>query len=75
MCVFIRSDNIFQSEIRAYQNKQKQTPLPLVRKQTIPTERTPIVGEVSANVCEYRGVSHDQRNGSLWPLICFLDRG
>jgi hypothetical protein len=28
------------------------TPWPLVRKRTIPTERPPLVGEVSANFCE-----------------------
>jgi hypothetical protein len=27
------------------------TPWPLVRKRTIPTERPPLVGEVSANFC------------------------
>jgi hypothetical protein len=27
------------------QNKNKQTPWPLVRKRTIPTERTPLVDE------------------------------
>jgi hypothetical protein len=26
----------------------------VVRKRTIPTERTPLVGEVSANLCGYR---------------------
>jgi hypothetical protein len=31
--------------------KTKKTPWPLVRKRTIPTERTPLVGEVSANFC------------------------
>jgi hypothetical protein len=29
----------------------KKTPWPLVRKRTIPTERPPLFGEVSANVC------------------------
>jgi hypothetical protein len=29
----------------------KQTPWLLVRRQTIPTERSPIVGEDSANFC------------------------
>jgi hypothetical protein len=33
------------------QNKPKKTPWPLVRKRTIPTERPPLVGEVSANFC------------------------
>jgi hypothetical protein len=30
-------------------NKNKQTPWPVVRKRTIPTERPPLVGEVNAN--------------------------
>jgi hypothetical protein len=33
----------------SYNWKQKQTPWPVVRKWTIPTERRPLVGEVSAN--------------------------
>jgi hypothetical protein len=31
--------------------KKTKIPWPLVRKQTIPTERPPLVGEVSANFC------------------------
>jgi hypothetical protein len=34
----------------------------------IPTERPPLVGEISANICEYR-VSRGQRNGSPRPSI------
>jgi hypothetical protein len=37
-----------------------------VRERTIPTERPPLVCEVSANFCVYR-VPHGQRNGSLRP--------
>jgi hypothetical protein len=40
----------------------------LVRKQTIPTERPPLLGEVNANCCVQR-VSLVQRNGSPRPLI------
>jgi hypothetical protein len=40
----------------------------LDRKRTIPTERPPLVGEVSANFCGER-VSRGQRNGFPWPLI------
>jgi hypothetical protein len=36
----------------------------LVHERTIPTERPPLVGEVSANFCRYR-VSRGQRDGSL----------
>jgi hypothetical protein len=38
----------------------------LVRERTIPTERPPLVGEVSANFCGER-VSRGQRDGSLQP--------
>jgi hypothetical protein len=38
----------------------------LVRERTIPTERLPLVGEVSANFWRQR-VSRGQRNGSLRP--------
>jgi hypothetical protein len=37
-----------------------------VRERTIPTERPPLVGEVSSNFCEYR-VQRGQRDGSLRP--------
>jgi hypothetical protein len=40
----------------------------LVRERTIPIERPPHVGEVSANFCGYR-VSCCQRNGSLQPYF------
>jgi hypothetical protein len=40
----------------------------LVRKRAILTERSPLVGEVSANFSGYR-VSRSQRNGSRRPLI------
>jgi hypothetical protein len=40
----------------------------LVRKQTIPTKRPPLVVEVSANFCG-EWVSRGQRNGSPRPLI------
>jgi hypothetical protein len=36
----------------------------LVRERTIPTERPPLVGEVSANFVD-KGVSIGQRGGSL----------
>jgi hypothetical protein len=41
-----------------------------VRKQTIPTERQPLVGEVIANFCRQR-VPRGQRDGSLWPYSRF----
>jgi hypothetical protein len=39
----------------------------LVRKRIIPTERPPLVGEVSANFCGWR-VPRCQRDGSLRAL-------
>jgi hypothetical protein len=47
---------------------KKLNSVALVRKWTIPTERPPYVGEVSANFFGYR-VSRDQRIGSPRPLI------
>jgi hypothetical protein len=45
----------------------------LVRKQTTPTERPPLVGEISANLCGQR-VSRGQRNGSPTAVnLDFLD--
>jgi hypothetical protein len=41
-----------------------------VRERTIPTERPPIVGEVTANFCGYR-VPHGQRDGCLRPYSRF----
>jgi hypothetical protein len=43
----------------------------LVRQRTIPTERPPLVGEVSANFSGQR-VSRGQRNESPRPLISVL---
>jgi hypothetical protein len=34
-----------------YKQTNKTNPVALVRKRTIPTERPPIVSEVSANIC------------------------
>jgi hypothetical protein len=54
--------------------KLNWTPWPLVHKWTIPTERPPLVGKVSANFCRER-VSRGQRNGFPWLLnLGFLDR-
>ena len=48
---------------------KKKNSVALVRERTIPTERPPLVGEVSANFFADRGVSRGQRNGSPRPLI------
>jgi hypothetical protein len=46
----------------------------LVRQRTIPTKRSPLVGEVSANFSGYR-VSRGQRNESPRPLISVFYAG
>jgi hypothetical protein len=38
----------------------------------IPTERPPLVGEVSANLCVYRWMSHSQHRGSPTAIISVL---
>jgi hypothetical protein len=49
-------------------SKKKLNPVAVVFKLTIPTERPPLVGEVSANLCEQR-VLRGQRNEFTRPLI------
>ena len=46
--------------------KKKKNSVALVRERTIPTERPPPVGEVSANLCGKRGVAWSAQ-------LCFLD--
>jgi hypothetical protein len=46
----------------------------LVCKRTIPTERPPLVGEVSGNICGYR-VLRGQHNEFPWPLISVFQTG
>jgi hypothetical protein len=56
------------------QQKQKKNSVALVRKRAIPTERPPLVGEVTANFCGQR-VSRGQRKGSPRPYSRFyMDR-
>jgi hypothetical protein len=53
--------------------KKKLNSVAVVRKRTIPTERPPLVGELSSNLCGYR-VLRGQRNEFPRPLITdFLD--
>jgi hypothetical protein len=37
---------VFSAEMAHWTNKKKQTPWPLVRERTIPTERPPLVDEI-----------------------------
>ena len=46
----------------------------LVRERTIPTERPPPVGEVSANFCGQRGVTWSAQRIPTAVNLCFLDR-
>jgi hypothetical protein len=48
----------------------KKISVALARERTMPTERPPHVGEVSANFCRQR-MSHGQRNGSPRPYSRF----
>jgi hypothetical protein len=59
-----------------HKNKtNKQTPWPLVRKRTIPTERPPLVGEIQCQILRIEGLSRDQRGGSPTVVnLSFLDR-
>jgi hypothetical protein len=53
----------------------KQTPWPLVRKRTIPTERPALVDEIFMPPFVDRGVSRGQRCGSPTVInLSFLDR-
>jgi hypothetical protein len=57
-----RSSVPFEAFTRFRMNvKKKLNSVALVRKQTIPTERPPLDGEVSANLCGKR-VLRGQRN-------------
>jgi hypothetical protein len=48
--------------------EEEMTPGLLVGQRTIPTERPPLVGEVSANFSGEK-MLRGQRNESPWPLI------
>jgi hypothetical protein len=43
----------------------------LMREKTILTERPPLVGEISANFCEYRGVVWSARSISTAVFLVF----
>jgi hypothetical protein len=46
----------------------------LVRERTTPTQRPPLVGEVSANFCGYRGVAWSVRRVPYGLNLGFLDQ-
>ena len=53
---------------------KKRNSVALVRERTIPTERPPPVGEVSANFCGLRGVTWSAQRIPTAVNLCFLDR-
>ena len=53
---------------------KKKNSVALVREGTIPTERPPPVGEVSANFYGYRGVTWSAQRIPTAVNLCFLDR-
>jgi hypothetical protein len=50
--------------LNKHNNNNKQTPWPLVRERTIPTERPPLVDEILVPTFVDRVVSRGQRGGS-----------
>jgi hypothetical protein len=70
----IRRSTLWDIDSIVIQPINKQTPWLLVHKRTITTERPPLGGEVSANLCGYR-MSHGQRNRFTTAVnLGFLDR-
>ena len=53
--------------------KTKLNSVALVRERTIPTERPPPVGEVSANFCGQMGVTWSAQRVHTAVNLCFLD--
>jgi hypothetical protein len=54
--------------------KKKKTPWLLVRKRTIPTERPPLVGEVSAKLLRMKGVAWPAQRIPTAVNLGFLDQ-
>ena len=63
-----------RQQVQHNHHTKKLNPVALVRKRTIPTERPPPVGEVSANFCGYRGVTWSAQRIPTAVNLCFLDR-
>jgi hypothetical protein len=59
---------VFNPACLSYKSGIELNSVAVVRKRTIPTDRPPLVGEVSANLCGQR-VLRDQRNELPRPLI------
>jgi hypothetical protein len=69
LCDSVKCSTLYKAMIT---NKQTNS-VAWVRERTIPTERPPLIGEVSADICG-SSVSHGQRDGSLGSIFNFLDR-
>jgi hypothetical protein len=54
--------------------KLRKNSVTLVRKRTIPTERLPLVGEVSANLLRIKGVAWSPQRIPTAVNLGFLDR-
>jgi hypothetical protein len=67
LCIYF----VLWATLRRYLN---WTPWPLVRKRTIPTERPPLVGEVSANFLRIEGVMWSAQRIPTAVNIGFQDR-
>jgi hypothetical protein len=74
LCFWYAMEYYVQSaEVGVELNAGRTNTVPLVRERTIPAERPPLVGEISANFCGLR-VSRGQRDGSVGHILGYLDR-
>jgi hypothetical protein len=73
--VILARTYLYRAHMKVSTNQFKQTPWPLVRTQTIPTERLPLVDEILVPTFVDRGLSRGQRGGSLTVVnLSFLGR-
>ena len=66
-------ENFLQNSAQDFRNFIHINSVALVRERTIPTERPPPVGEVSANFCGQRGVAWSAQRVPTAVKLCFLD--
>jgi hypothetical protein len=65
---------VTRMKVKTLYKQQKTNSVSYVRERTIPTERPPFVGEVSANSFGERGVALSPRRITYDPNLGFLDR-
>jgi hypothetical protein len=70
--MYLRKKQFFVRKSAIERILKLKTPWPLVRKQTIPTERPPLVGEVSANFLRIKGVAWSAQRVPLVVNSVFL---